>query len=93
MIKDAAVGGLLKAAGMGHRGDLGVADELFVKIGLFTWSTPCNVRGRGQRLSQEEPRGGPEQPARLSPRPAAPGREVCSALDLRTALSSGASCF
>lgn len=31
MIKDAAVGGLSRAAGASRRGDLGVASSLFVK--------------------------------------------------------------
>lgn len=31
MIKDAALGGLLQAARVGRRGDLGVASSLFVK--------------------------------------------------------------
>lgn len=31
MIKDAAVGGLLKAAGVGRPGDLGIMDPLFVE--------------------------------------------------------------
>ena len=31
MIKDPAVGGLLKAAGEGRRGDVGILDPLFVE--------------------------------------------------------------
>lgn len=31
MIKDPAVGGLLKAAGVGRQGDLGILDPLFVE--------------------------------------------------------------
>lgn len=53
MIKDAAVGGLLKAAGVGHRGDLGFVNELFVKNqrdGTPHLSTPYTVRERGQKL-------------------------------------------
>lgn len=53
MTKDAAVGGLLKAAGVGHRGDLGFVDELFVKNqrdGTPHLSTPYTVRERGQKL-------------------------------------------
>lgn len=63
MIKDTAVGGLSRAARAGRRGDLAVANSLFVKterpeMGLFTQRPPCKVWEQGQNLEPRVSRGG-----------------------------------
>lgn len=82
MIKDAAVGGLLKAADVGHRGDLGFVDELFVKnqrdgtprLEHTLYCQGARPKTGGQTLRQQETWGGAVQRAQLHACPKASTR-------------------
>lgn len=67
MIKDAAVGGLSRAARAGRRGDLGAASSLFVKtelpgeMRLLTQVPPCKVWEQDPSLEPRVSRGEGEE--------------------------------
>lgn len=94
MIKDPAVGGLLKAAGVGCRGDLGILDPLFVKNrkdsspGAHLVMSRSDAKNWSPRLLRpEEAWGVPRQRAQLGACPRA-STGGCSAQSLGPEASS-----